>query len=138
MAMRRRFDGEFCDNCCNKKDILVYTYDIINQKKLMGGIIEMEIKKTLEGEKLTVAISGRLDTTTAPELEEALKESMDGISELVIDFTETEYISSAGLRVLLSAQKTMNKQGSMIVTGVNDVIMEIFEVTGFVDILDIQ
>ena len=138
MAMRRRFDGEFCDNCCNKKDILVYTYDIINQKKLMGGIIEMEIKKTLEGEKLTVAISGRLDTTTAPELEEALKESMDGISELVIDFTETEYISSAGLRVLLSAEKTMNKQGSMIVTGVNDVIMEIFEVTGFVDILDIQ
>ena len=138
MAMRRRFDGEFCDNCCNKKDILVYTYDIINQKKLMGGIIEMEIKKTLEGEKLTVAISGRLDTTTAPELEEALKESMDGISELVIDFTETEYISSAGLRVLLSAQKTMNKQGSMVVTGVNDVIMEIFEVTGFVDILDIQ
>ncbi len=98
----------------------------------------MEIKKTLEGEKLTVAISGRLDTTTAPELEEALKESMDGITELVIDFTETEYISSAGLRVLLSAQKTMNKQGSMIVTGVNDVIMEIFEVTGFVDILDIQ
>lgn len=98
----------------------------------------MEIKKTLEGEKLTVAISGRLDTTTAPELEEALKESMDGISELVIGFTETEYISSAGLRVLLSAEKTMNKQGSMIVTGVNDVIMEIFEVTGFVDILDIQ
>ena len=98
----------------------------------------MEIKKTLEGGKLTVAISGRLDTTTAPELEEALKESMDGISELVIDFTETEYISSAGLRVLLSAQKTMNKQGSMVVTGVNDVIMEIFEVTGFVDILDIQ
>jgi len=98
----------------------------------------MEIKKTLEGEKLTVAISGRLDTTTAPELEEALKESMDGITELVIDFTETEYISSAGLRVLLSAQKTMNKQGSMVVTGVNDVIMEIFEVTGFVDILDIQ
>ena len=138
MAMRRRFDGEFCDNCCNKKDILVYTYDIVNQKKLMGGNIEMEIKKTLEGEKLTVAISGRLDTTTAPELEEALKESMDGISELVIDFTETEYISSAGLRVLLSAQKTMNKQGSMVVTGVNDVIMEIFEVTGFVDILDIQ
>ena len=98
----------------------------------------MEIKKTLEGEKLTVAISGRLDTTTAPELEEALKESMDGISELVIEFTETEYISSAGLRVLLSAQKTMNKQGNMVVTGVNDVIMEIFEVTGFVDILDIQ
>ena len=98
----------------------------------------MEIKKTLEGEKLTVAISGRLDTTTAPELEEALKESMDGISELVIDFTETEYISSAGLRVLLSAQKTMNTQGEMTVTGVNDVIMEIFEVTGFSEILTIK
>ena len=127
-----------CEKCCTKTDVLVYTNDIVNQKKLMGGNTEMEIKKTLEGEKLTVAISGRLDTTTAPELEEALKESMDGISELVIDFTETEYISSAGLRVLLSAQKTMNKQGSMVVTGVNDVIMEIFEVTGFVDILDIQ
>ena len=98
----------------------------------------MEIKKTLEGEKLTVAISGRLDTTTAPELEEALKESMDGISELVIDFTETEYISSAGLRVLLSAQKTMNKQGSMKVLNVNETIMEIFDITGFADILTIE
>ena len=98
----------------------------------------MEIKKNLEGEKLTVAISGRLDTITAPELDEELKASLDGVSELVIDFTETEYISSAGLRVLLSAQKTMNKQGSMTVTGVNDIIMEIFEVTGFTDILTIE
>lgn len=98
----------------------------------------MEIKKTQEGDKLTVAISGRLDTITAPDLEEALKESLGEIKTLTIDFTETEYISSAGLRVLLSAQKTMNKQGSMTVTGVNDVIMEIFEVTGFTDILTIE
>ena len=98
----------------------------------------MTITKNLNGKDLEIALEGRLDTMTAPQLEEALKESMDGITELVIDFTETEYISSAGLRVLLSAQKTMNKQGSMVVTGVNDVIMEIFEVTGFVDILDIQ
>ena len=98
----------------------------------------MEIKKTLDGEKLTVAVSGRLDTTTAPQLDEELKASLDGIKELVIDFSETEYISSAGLRVLLSAQKAMNKQGEMTVTGVNDVIMEIFEVTGFTDILTIE
>lgn len=97
----------------------------------------MKIDKKLEGEKLTISISGRLDTTTAPELEEELKASLDGVTELVIDFSETEYISSAGLRVLLSAQKTMNKQGSMTVTGVNAVIMEIFEVTGFTDILTI-
>lgn len=97
----------------------------------------MKIDKKLESEKLTISISGRLDTTTAPELEEELKASLDGVTELVIDFSETEYISSAGLRVLLSAQKTMNKQGSMTVTGVNAVIMEIFEVTGFTDILTI-
>ena len=98
----------------------------------------MEIKKTLEGEKLTVAISGRLDTTTAPELEEALKESMDGISELVIDFTETEYISSAGLRVLLTAHKAMAAKGGMKICNVNEVVQEVFEVTGFADILTIE
>ena len=98
----------------------------------------MEIKKTLDGEKLTVAVSGRLDTTTAPQLDEELKASLDEIKDLVIDFSETEYISSAGLRVLLSTQKAMNKQGKMTVTGVNDVIMEIFEVTGFTDILTIE
>jgi len=98
----------------------------------------MEIKKNLEGEKLTLTVSGRIDTVTAPQLEEELKSSLDGVTELVIDLADTEYISSAGLRVLLSAQKTMNKQGSMKVTGVNDVIMEIFEVTGFTDILTIE
>ena len=98
----------------------------------------MNINKTAEGSFLKIKVDGRLDTTTAPQLEEELKASLDGVTDLAMDFADLEYISSAGLRVLLSAQKTMNKQGSMIVTGVNDVIMEIFEVTGFVDILDIQ
>ena len=97
----------------------------------------MVIEKKAEGEKLTVKVIGRLDTTTAPKLEEELHASMDGVTDLVMDFSELEYISSAGLRVLLSAQKTMNKQGKMTVTGVNEVIMEILEVTGFVDILTI-
>ena len=98
----------------------------------------MDINKKVEDKKLTVTVSGRLDTMTAPELDEELKISLDGMEELVMDFTDLEYISSAGLRVLLSAQKAVNAQGSMTVTGVNDTIMEIFEVTGFSDILTIQ
>ena len=98
----------------------------------------MTIDKELNGTALTVKVSGRLDTTTAPQLEEELKASTDGVEELTMDFSSLEYISSAGLRVLLSAQKTMNKQGSMKVTGVNDTIMEIFDVTGFSDILTIE
>lgn len=98
----------------------------------------MTIEKTLNGKTLTVKVSGRLDTTTAPDLEAELKSSLDGIEELVLDFSDLEYISSAGLRVLLSSQKTMNSQGTMKVTGVNDVISEIFEVTGFCDILTIE
>jgi len=98
----------------------------------------MTIDKVQDGAKLTVKVSGRLDTTTAPELEDDLKASLDGIEDLTMDFSDLEYISSAGLRVLLSAQKIMNKQGSMVVTGVNSTIMEIFEVTGFSDILTIQ
>ena len=98
----------------------------------------MTIDKVQDGAKLTVKVSGRLDTTTAPELEDDLKASLDGIEDLKMDFSDLEYISSAGLRVLLSAQKIMNKQGSMVVTGVNSTIMEIFEVTGFSDILTIQ
>ena len=97
----------------------------------------MNIEKKSEGKALTVCVSGRLDTTTAPELEASLKESIDGVEELKMDFSDLEYISSAGLRVLLSAQKTMNKKGSMTVTGVGEPIMEIFEVTGFTDILTI-
>ena len=98
----------------------------------------LNINKTLEGEKLTISLEGRLDTTTAPQLESMLKENIDGVKELVIDFEKLEYISSAGLRVLLSAQKTMSKQGTMKVIHVSDLIREIFEVTGFIDILTIE
>ena len=98
----------------------------------------MEIRKSLEEKKLLVEIAGRLDTTTAPELEEALAEGLEEVEELVLDFKELEYISSAGLRVLLALQKKMNVQGSMVVQNVNSTIMEVFELTGFVDILTIQ
>ena len=83
-------------------------------------------------------MEGRLDTTTAPNLEKELKSSLDDVTELIMDFEKLEYISSAGLRVLLSAQKTMNKQGEMKLIHVNDTIMEIFKVTGFSDILTIE
>ena len=98
----------------------------------------MTINKNLEGTVLTVAVEGRIDTTTAPDLEKELKGSLGNASELIIDFKDVEYISSAGLRVLLSAQKIMNKQGSMKLIGVSEDIMEIFEVTGFSDILTIE
>ena len=98
----------------------------------------LTINKSFAETKLTVALEGRLDTTTAPELEQSLQESISDASELVMDFEKLEYISSAGLRVLLSAQKIMNRQGSMKVIHVNETIMEILEVTGFVDILTIE
>ncbi len=98
----------------------------------------MTISKNVNGEALTITIEGRLDTTTAPQLETELKKSLDGIKTLVLDIAALEYISSAGLRVLLSAQKVMNKQGEMTIKGANEAIMEIFEVTGFVDILNIE
>ena len=97
----------------------------------------MTIHKHENDTELTLALEGRLDTTTAPELEKLLKESLDGITALVFDFEKLEYISSAGLRVLLAAQKTMNRQGSMKVIHVGEIIMEIFEVTGFSEILTI-
>ena len=98
----------------------------------------MIINKTSENGKLTVAVEGRLDTTTAPQLEGELKNSLDDVKELVFDISKLEYISSAGLRVLLSAQKVMNKQGKMTVTGASESVMEIFEVTGFSEILNIE
>lgn len=98
----------------------------------------LNINKTLEESKLTVVLEGRLDTTTSPELEKSLSDSLPGVTELVMDLEKLEYISSAGLRVLLSAQKIMMKQGKMIVRNVNATIMEILEVTGFVDILTIE
>lgn len=97
----------------------------------------MKITKTQNGNNLTLALEGRLDTSTAPELEGMLKDSLEGVTELTIDMAALDYLSSAGLRVLLGAQKTMNRQGSMKVAHVNDTIMEIFEVTGFADILTI-
>ena len=98
----------------------------------------MIIEKNLNGTELTVTIAGRLDTTTAPQLEAELKQNMVGVEKLVLDFAELEYLSSAGLRVLLAAQKVMNKQGEMIIKNVNETINEIFEVTGFIDILTIE
>ncbi len=98
----------------------------------------LNINKKTENGTCTVALEGRLDTITSPELETELKASLDGVTELIMDFEKLEYISSAGLRVLLSAQKTMNTQGSMKVIHVNDTVMEIFEVTGFVDVLTIE
>jgi len=98
----------------------------------------MTIIKMLEEKKLTIALTGRLDTTTAPQLETELKQNISGVEELVLDFSGLEYLSSAGLRVLLSAQKVMNRQGHMVVRNVNEIIMEIFEVTGFVDVLTIE
>ena len=98
----------------------------------------MTIEKNLNGAELTVTITGRLDTTTAPQLEAEFKQSTNGVEKLVLDFTALEYLSSAGLRVLLAAQKVMNKQGEMIIKNVNETINEIFEVTGFIDILTIE
>ncbi len=98
----------------------------------------MKITENKNGQQLNVSLEGRLDTTSAPELEKALSGSLDGVAELVIDMSALDFLSSAGLRVLLGAQKRMNKQGGMKVTHVNETIMEIFEVTGFADILTIE
>ena len=98
----------------------------------------LNIEKKLDGKTLTVALEGRLDTTTAPQLEAELKAAMDGADSLILDFEKLEYISSAGLRVLLSAQKVMARQGEMKIVHVNETILEIFEVTGFSEILTIE
>lgn len=97
----------------------------------------MTITKTQNGEALTIALEGRLDTMTSPELEAELNKSLAGAETLVMDFSKLEYISSAGLRVLLSAHKAMSGKDGMKVTNVNDIVQEVFEVTGFADILDI-
>lgn len=98
----------------------------------------MTIEKILLDNTLTLILCGRLDTTNAPKLEEELKTSLPGMEHLVLDFAALDYLSSAGLRVLLGTQKVMNKQGDMIVRNVNETIAEIFEVTGFADILTIE
>lgn len=98
----------------------------------------MEIAKTIDNKTLTLALHGRLDTTTAPALETELKASIEGIEELIFDLTDLEYIASAGLRVLLSSQKIMNHQGTMIIRNVSEAVMEVFDITGFTDILTIE
>ncbi|MEG1682798.1 MAG: STAS domain-containing protein [Oscillospiraceae bacterium] len=98
----------------------------------------MTITKIQTASDLTLTLEGRLDTTTAPDLERTVKESLDGVTALTLDLGGLAYLSSAGLRVLLSAQKQMNKQGKMIVRNVNETILEVFEVTGFSDILTIE
>ena len=97
----------------------------------------MTINKTKNGDALTIALEGRLDTMTAPELEAELKTALDGVETLTIDMAKLDYISSAGLRVLLSTQKLMGRRGGMTLTNVGAAIMEIFDVTGFADILTI-
>ncbi len=98
----------------------------------------MNIIKNLEGSKLEISLEGRLDSITAPELDNLFKNSLQGITELVIDLKELEYISSAGLRALLVANKIMDRSGSMKVRNVNELVMEVFKVTGFSNILNIE
>lgn len=98
----------------------------------------MEIIKEKTAEKLIVKLVGKLDTNTAPELTASLKEDLDNVKDLTFDLSDLIYVSSAGLRVILSTQKVMNKQGSMKVVDVQDIVMEVFEATGFVDILTIE
>lgn len=98
----------------------------------------MTIETKTEGGKVTFSLAGRLDTTTASELEKAVDGVLDNATDLVFDMTGLEYISSAGLRVILKAQKAMNTKGSMKLTGVNDSVMEVFDITGFLDILTLE
>ena len=98
----------------------------------------MEVTKIINGTELCVSVEGRLDTTTAPKFEKEVGSSLDGITSLIFDFKDLEYISSAGLRVLLAMQKIMNKQGKMKVINANETVIEIFEVTGFIDILTVE
>lgn len=98
----------------------------------------MNIIKTRQDTKLTIALEGRLDTITAPQLEAEIKSSLDGVTELVLEFEKLEYLSSAGLRTVLAAQKLMSQHGKMVVRQVNETIMEVFRVTGFTDFLTIE
>lgn len=98
----------------------------------------MKIEKIVEGNRLTIKLDGRLDTNTAPELDEELGAILSGVQELIFDFSDLKYISSAGLRLILSTQKTMNQQGTLVIENVNDMVMEIFETTGFADVLTIK
>lgn len=98
----------------------------------------MIIEKEAKDKELILSLKGRLDTSTSPQLDEELKKSLSGVKSLILNFKELEYLSSAGLRIILSAQKTMNRQGKMKICNVNDAIMEVFDMTGFADILTIE
>lgn len=98
----------------------------------------MLIHQSREADQITLTIEGRLDTMTAPELENVLSEIPNAVSDLVLNMTNLEYVSSAGLRVILKAQKVMSRRGTMTLTGVNESIMEVFEITGFADILTFE
>ncbi len=98
----------------------------------------MTIEKKANGSELTIALTGRLDTTTSPQLEAELRASLTGVTALCLDFAGLEYLSSAGLRVILATQKVMNRQGTMVIKNVNETIMEVFDITGFTDILTIE
>lgn len=99
----------------------------------------MTITKSTENGKVILELEGRLDTSTAPSMEQEIKDSVTGeVKELILDFKGLQYISSAGLRVLLAAQKKMNRQGSMVVKNANDMVTEVFQVTGFIDILTVE
>ena len=98
----------------------------------------MTIEKKTEGSKLTLNISGRLDTSTAPQLEEVITNEIANVKDLVLDFATLDYVSSAGLRVILKAQKKMNTVGTMKIVNVNESIMEVFNITGFDSILTIE
>ena len=110
----------------------------MKQNNCKGKGKTVNIIKKAEGSKLTIALEGRLDTTSAPQLEGELRKSVEGVTELEMDLAGLAYISSSGLRVLLSAQKVMNRQGSMVIRNVCPEIMDIFDVTGFTDILNIE
>ena len=98
----------------------------------------MTIEKKINGEELTLVVAGRLDTQTAPDLENEIEASLADVKELIFDVEGLDYVSSAGLRVILKAQKIMNSQGSMKLINVNDSIMEVFDITGFLDILNVE
>lgn len=98
----------------------------------------MTVEKSVNGTTVILALEGRLDTTTAPQLDSELENICDGAAVLIFDFKKLDYISSAGLRILLLAQKRMNKQGKMIVRNVNKTIRDVFEITGFADILTVE
>ena len=98
----------------------------------------MQIDQLKEGTTLTMKVSGRLDTMTAPQLENEITGHLDGITEFIMDFSDLEYISSAGLRVLLVTTKMMKEKGRFVIRNINETVKEIFEVTGFMDILNVE